>query len=95
MLFSELESSIASEPDLDVDHLPKLLVDTATRKAMSGSEVFARHSGRLYQIGADTANIGQAIIGTSYEFVGWAWFKRGSQSNRGISLPARLHRFLV
>ncbi|MFM2429189.1 MAG: hypothetical protein RLZZ511_402 [Cyanobacteriota bacterium] len=33
--------SIASEPSLDVDQLPKILIDTATRKGMSGSPVYA------------------------------------------------------
>lgn len=32
--------SIATEPKVDVDGLPKILVDTATRQGMSGSPVF-------------------------------------------------------
>ncbi len=32
-------ASIASEPDVDIDGLPKLFVDTATRPGMSGSPV--------------------------------------------------------
>lgn len=35
-------ASLASEPGIDVDQLPKYLVDTATREGMSGSPVFAR-----------------------------------------------------
>lgn len=38
-------ASIASEPDLDHNSLPMLLVDTATREGMSGSPVLVRHSG--------------------------------------------------
>lgn len=37
--------SIASEPDIDYDGLPKLLVDTASRKGMSGSPVIYRRTG--------------------------------------------------
>lgn len=37
-------ASFASEPSIDVDNLPKYLVDTATREGMSGSPVFARSS---------------------------------------------------
>ena len=37
--------SIASEPEIDVDDLPKILIDTATREGMSGSPVY------LYSIG--------------------------------------------
>lgn len=37
--------SIASEPDIDLDGLPKLYIDTATREGMSGSPVFAQESG--------------------------------------------------
>lgn len=33
--------SIATEPGIDVDGLPKILIDTATREGMSGSPVFA------------------------------------------------------
>ncbi|OJX19493.1 MAG: hypothetical protein BGO82_07125 [Devosia sp. 67-54] len=36
--------TIASDPSFDIDDLPKLVVDTATRKGMSGSVVLARHT---------------------------------------------------
>jgi hypothetical protein len=35
-------ASLASEPEINVDDLPKILVDTATRSGLSGSPVFAR-----------------------------------------------------
>lgn len=35
-------ASLASEPAINIDSLPKLLIDTATREGMSGSPVFAR-----------------------------------------------------
>lgn len=38
-------ASIASEPDIDLDGLPKLLIDTATREGMSGSPVVAMSPG--------------------------------------------------
>lgn len=37
--------SIASEPDIDLDGLPKMLVDTASRVGMSGSPVVYRRQG--------------------------------------------------
>jgi hypothetical protein len=37
--------SIASEPEIDVDDLPKILIDTATRKGMSGSPVYVSQMG--------------------------------------------------
>lgn len=41
-------ASIASEPDIDLDGLPKLLVDTASRPGMSGSPVILRHWGNVH-----------------------------------------------
>ncbi len=37
--------SIASEPELNIDNLPKLLIDTATREGMSGAPVFVQERG--------------------------------------------------
>jgi hypothetical protein len=37
--------SIASEPDVDIDNVPKLLIDSATREGMSGSPVIAQYVG--------------------------------------------------
>lgn len=43
---SDLEEGVDStEPELDHDKLPLLLVDTATRQGMSGSPGVLRHSG--------------------------------------------------
>ncbi len=58
--------SIASEPRLDLEGKPLLLVDTATRKGMSGSPVFIRHHG-YHAPGKD---IGNAIFGTVENFLG-------------------------
>lgn len=38
-------ASLATEPQLDIDGLPMMLIDTATRPGMSGSPVFARQRG--------------------------------------------------
>jgi hypothetical protein len=37
--------SIASEPDIHLDNLPKMYIDTATREGMSGAPVYAQESG--------------------------------------------------
>lgn len=37
--------SIASEPEIDLDHLPKILIDNTTREGMSGSPVFVQYVG--------------------------------------------------
>ena len=37
--------SIASEPDVDIDELPKIYIDTATREGMSGAPVYAQETG--------------------------------------------------
>jgi hypothetical protein len=61
--------SVASEPVYGYDKKPAFLVDTATRKGMSGAPVVARHSGLLKQtpgtgLGADD------LIGTMTKFCG-------------------------
>ena len=37
--------SIASEPDIDLDNLPKILIDSMTREGMSGSPVIVQYVG--------------------------------------------------
>ncbi len=39
------KASIASEPDINIDQLPKLLIDTATRPGLSGSPVIMQRIG--------------------------------------------------
>lgn len=39
-------ASLATEPDIDIEGLPKFMVDTATRPGMSGSPVIRRPSGQ-------------------------------------------------
>jgi hypothetical protein len=44
-------ASLATEPQFDIDGLPMMLIDTATRPGMSGSPVFARQLGVTRQKG--------------------------------------------
>ena len=39
------KASIASEPDINIDELPKFLIDTATRPGLSGSPVVMQRIG--------------------------------------------------
>lgn len=59
--------SIASEPALDHDNKPMLLVDSASRKGMSGAPVISKHSGFWSRKGELSDD---SIIGTVYSFVG-------------------------
>ncbi|MGJ0452839.1 MAG: trypsin-like peptidase domain-containing protein [Methylocystis sp.] len=60
-------ASIASEPSIDLDSLPKLLVDTATRKGMSGAPVVAISNGWHVPKGKD---INDAVFGRVEKFIG-------------------------
>lgn len=60
-------ASIASEPSIDVDGLPKLLVDTATRQGMSGAPVIAVRRGITMPSGSFD---GETIIGETMQFLG-------------------------
>lgn len=55
-------ASIATEPDIDLEGLPKLLLDTATRKGMSGSPVLHVRRGLTNPSGTfgDDSIIGEA-----------------------------------
>ncbi len=57
-------ASLASEPSANIGGLPKVLVDTATRKGMSGSPVFAVRSGFI------TLKNGEQKIGRAPTFLG-------------------------
>jgi len=64
--------SVATLPDRDIDGLPKLLIDTATRKGMSGSPVIVRRSGLIRRRGekSDAPIVSSDIIGTAEGFLG-------------------------
>lgn len=61
-------ASIATEPDIDIENLPKFLIDTATREGMSGSPVYAQVNG--YYIPEGKQGIENAIFGEGRRFVG-------------------------
>lgn len=59
--------SIATEPDFEIDGLPKILIDTATRPGMSGSPVIVARKGFTAPSGKlddDT------VIGDAHSFLG-------------------------
>lgn len=60
-------ASIASEPGLPIDGLPKVLIDTATRQGMSGSPVIVIRRGLIPKKGGD---IGDMMIGQAPTFLG-------------------------
>jgi hypothetical protein len=60
--------SIASEPDFDIDGLPKIFIDTATREGMSGSPVYAQQIGYWFSEGVTNQN--EAVIGEGKRFLG-------------------------
>jgi len=60
--------TIASEPDIDLDGLPKAFIDTATREGMSGSPVYVQQSGLWYPAGE--TELGSVVIGTGRMFLG-------------------------
>jgi V8-like Glu-specific endopeptidase len=66
--------SIASEPNVNIDGLPKFLVDTATRPGMSGSPVIMRrtgfHSSQTVEQQAKNGTLASDLIGRIQNFVG-------------------------
>ena len=60
--------SIASEPQIDLDKLPKMLVDTASRPGMSGSPVIYRRTGIHKTVNGELGP--DSIIGTIQGFCG-------------------------
>ena len=63
-------ASIATEPEIDLDGLPKVLIDTATRKGMSGSPVLAVRKGIARPRGGTGQLSGDDVLGTSETFLG-------------------------
>lgn len=60
--------TIATEPEFDIDNLPKLFVDTATREGMSGSPIYAQEVG--YWIPEDLKEGKDFRIGKGRRFIG-------------------------
>jgi hypothetical protein len=61
-------ASIATEPDLNYNFLPQMLVDTATRSGMSGSPVIFRRTGVHGLV--DGKMVDSSSIGTVEDFLG-------------------------
>src|SRR6185437_3498915 len=61
-------ASIATEPHYDLEGLPKILIDTATRQGMSGAPAIAVRRGFTTPRGAK--DIGESIFGTAETFLG-------------------------
>lgn len=62
------KASIASEPDVNINRLPMMYVDTATRPGLSGSPVIMQRVG-LHGFTEGTFN-GDALIGRIRNFIG-------------------------
>ena len=60
--------SIASEPDIDIGNLPKLYIDTATRKGMSGAPVYAQEKGTFALEGGSLHE--NFVMGIGHRFLG-------------------------
>jgi hypothetical protein len=60
--------SIATEPDIDIDGLPKLFIDTATREGMSGAPVYAQEAGYWMPEGSEQSK--DAVFGKGRRFLG-------------------------
>jgi hypothetical protein len=81
-------ASIATEPDINQDNLPKMLIDTATREGMSGSPVIAISKG-----GYRTISGNQVIGKDGSKFVGVYSGRLGSdemQAQLGIVWKAEI-----
>ncbi len=61
-------ATIATEPDIDLDGLPRFYIDTATREGMSGSPVYAQEVG--YWLPEGETDQAKASIGKGRRFVG-------------------------
>ena len=61
-------ATIATEPDFDLDDMPKFYIDTATREGMSGSPVYAQEVG--YWLAEGESDQSKASIGKGRRFVG-------------------------
>lgn len=61
-------ATIATEPELDIDGLPRLYIDTATREGMSGAPVYAQEVG--YWLPDGTTDPDQGSFGKGMSFIG-------------------------
>ena len=85
------KASIASEPDINIDGLPKILIDTATRAGLSGSPAIMQRIGIHGMKGGEM--LPSTIIGRIRNFLGVYSGRIGSdelQAQLGIIWKARV-----
>jgi hypothetical protein len=61
-------ASLASEPDIHIDDLPKMYIDTATREGMSGAPVYAQESG--FWVSEGKTLLKDGVFGKGHRFIG-------------------------
>ncbi|MBK1690183.1 hypothetical protein CKO37_22070 [Rubrivivax gelatinosus] len=84
-------ASVASEPDVDLEQLPKIFIDTATRSGLSGSPVVMQRVG-LHGVSGGKLT-GSEIIGRIRNFIGVYSGRIGkdeSKAQLGIVWKARV-----
>ena len=85
------KASIATEPDIDLDQTPKMLVDTATRSGLSGSPVIMQRIG-IHGMTSEKLT-GTETIGRVRNFIGIYSGRRGEDEEKaqlGIVWKARV-----
>lgn len=63
------KASIATEPTVNEDQLPKILIDTATRAGLSGSPVFYQKTG-IHKLGSNGQLTADTFLGRHRGFLG-------------------------
>ena len=85
-------ASVASEPGLTIDGLPKILVDTASREGMSGSPVVAVRRGLTTPRGGTR---GSELIGQTETFLGVYSGRLTDEDQFGAQLAVVWHGYLI
>lgn len=85
--------SIATEPFIPYEGLPRMLVDTATREGMSGSPVIMMRSGihNMYE-GVESS---ETTFGTIFGFVGIYSGRIGKQTKSDVQLGIVWHKQVI
>ena len=78
--------SIATEPGYDIENLPKMYIDTATRSGMSGSPVIFRRTGLIKKDIYNKSLDLQDFIGTITGFLGVYSGRIGTDDELGVQL---------
>lgn len=80
--------SIASEPDIDIEGLPKIFVDTASRSGMSGAPVIYRRRG-VHNLSNNGIPTDETLFGEIQNFIG-IYSGRVKRDNDPYDLKAQL-----